>query len=105
MIRIISILSLLTVLLFAVSTMAQTKVVVIPLNTGKGSPGGVQVVTSATGRVWMDRNLGPKWKTQVAHADCWFLPNQLALRWYWWSASPRCKDGRVPLEFDNKVSQ
>ena len=36
---------------------AQNKVVVIPLNSGKYVPGGVNTVTSA-GQVWMDRNLG-----------------------------------------------
>jgi uncharacterized protein (TIGR02145 family) len=37
---------------------AQNKVVVIPLNSSKYVPGGVNTVTSAGGQVWMDRNLG-----------------------------------------------
>lgn len=37
---------------------AQNKVVVIPLNSSASNYGGVQIVTSATGRVWMDRNIG-----------------------------------------------
>jgi hypothetical protein len=44
---------------FAISLAeAQDKVVVIPLNSSARDYGGVQVVTSANGQVWMDRNLG-----------------------------------------------
>lgn len=44
-------------ILFAFSTMADNKVVVIPL-FGSGSGDKVPTITSKTGRVWMDRNLG-----------------------------------------------
>jgi len=40
------------------SAAAADKVVVIPLDSGSGDTGRVRTVTSATGRIWIDRNLG-----------------------------------------------
>ena len=45
-------------LMVPMTAVAQDKVVVIPLNSSKYVPGGVNTVTSAGGQVWMDRNLG-----------------------------------------------
>lgn len=46
-------------MLLADTTSAADRVVVVPMSSGKTvSGGGVQTVTSTTGRVWMDRNLG-----------------------------------------------
>lgn len=76
--RLLSIMMLATFLLFAVEAVAQDKAVVIPLwktdpnivsenicsgvtilgVTGTMICPGIQTVTSATGRIWMDRNLG-----------------------------------------------
>lgn len=54
----LSLIALAALLFPAYSVFAQNKVVVIPLNSSNYVPGGVNTVTSATGRVWMDRNLG-----------------------------------------------
>ncbi len=51
------ILSLAVLLLFAVSVMAHDKVVVIPLGGTCDEP-SAPTVTSTTGQVWMNRNLG-----------------------------------------------
>lgn len=58
-------------LLMKTSAIAHDKVVVVPLKSrGSDTLGGVQVVTSATGRIWMDRNLGA-FRAAMNKVDLW----------------------------------